>query len=361
MSVLEEPVSLQIDAPEAPSNDETLEISPAPDTESISEVKMSKKAMKKAAKAERYQAFKLERRAREKQMQKEKRRLKAQKRAAGELDDSAELEEKARKRQKMSGFGGKIVLDLSFDELMSEKEINSLCSQLAYTYSANRNASYPFTLLCTSLNGRTRDRLEAINDGAYKRWTHTEWWENSYDCLWSSPGASSSTREASLTQADLDVQKQNIVYLTADSGEEIEELKPGETYIIGALVDRNRYKNLTFDKANKESIRHARLPIGKYISSLPTRKVLTVNQVFEIMLKWVETRDWEEAFNCIIPKRKFLDGKKKGKDRKSLSETEDVVTEGEGGDITSDQVALKIGAEDLETVVQEDQLLEAQA
>lgn len=79
------------------------------------------------------------------------------------------------------------------------------------------------------------------------------------------------------------------------------------------------------------------------------------------MLKWVETRDWEEAFNCIIPKRKFLDGKKKGKDRKSLSETEDVVTEGEGGDITSDQVALKIGAEDLETVVQEDQLLEAQA
>ncbi|KAJ3895597.1 guanine-1-methyltransferase-domain-containing protein [Lentinula edodes] len=360
MSVLEEAVSLQIDAPEAPSNDETLEISPPPDTESISEVKMSKKAMKKAAKAERYQAFKLERRAREKQMQKEKRRLKAQKRAAGELDDSAELEEKARKRQKMSGFGGKIVLDLSFDELMSEKEINSLCSQLAYTYSANRNASYPFTLLCTSLNGRTRDRLEAINDSAYKRWTHTEWWENSYDYLWSSPGASSSTREASLTQADLDVQKQNIVYLTADSGEEIEELKPGETYIIGALVDRNRYKNLTFDKATKESIRHARLPIGKYISSLPTRKVLTVNQVFEIMLKWVETRDWEEAFNCIIPKRKFLDSRKKGKD-KSLSEKEEVVSEGEGGDIASDQAELKIDAEDLETVVQEDQLLQAQA
>lgn len=124
MSVLEEPVSLQIDAPGAPKNDGTLEISPAPDTESISEVKMSKKAMKKAAKAERYQAFKLERRAREKQMQKEKRRLKAQKRAAGELDDSAELEEKARKRQKMSGFGGKIVLDLSFDKLMSEKVIS---------------------------------------------------------------------------------------------------------------------------------------------------------------------------------------------------------------------------------------------
>ncbi|KAJ4479130.1 guanine-1-methyltransferase-domain-containing protein, partial [Lentinula aciculospora] len=282
---------------------------------------MSKKAMKKAAKAERYQAFKLERRAREKQIQKEKRRIKAQKRAAGELDDSAELEEKARKRQKMSGFGGKVVLDLAFDELMSEKEINSLCSQLAYTYSANRNASYPFTLLCTSLNGRTRDRLEAINDGAYRRWSHTEWWDDCYDCLWSSsPGASSSTagsiEEIGSTQTELDTKKQSVIYLTADSGEEIEELKPDEIYIIGALVDRNRYKSLTLDKANKQFIRHARLPIGKYISSLPTRKVLTVNQVFEIMLNWVETRNWEEAFNSIIPKRKFLDQGKKGKGRK---------------------------------------------
>lgn len=82
---------------------------------------MSKKAMKKAAKAERYQAFKLERRAREKQMQKEKKKLKAQKRAAGEIDDSAEVEEKASKKRKMSGFGGKVVLDMGFDTLMSEK------------------------------------------------------------------------------------------------------------------------------------------------------------------------------------------------------------------------------------------------
>ncbi|KAJ3972134.1 guanine-1-methyltransferase-domain-containing protein [Lentinula raphanica] len=310
----------------------------APDPDSNgpqTQVKMSKNAMKKAAKAERYQAFKLERRAREKQMQKEKKKIKAQKRAAGELDDSVEVEEKARKRQKTSGFGGKVVLDLAFDELMSEKvrmfltrfcEINSLCSQLAYTYSANRNASYPFHLLCTSLNGRTRDRLEAINDGAYRRWTHTEWWEDSYEQLWSFPGASTSTEGSSegpaQNQAESETKKQSVVYLTADSGEEIEELKADETYIIGALVDHNRYKNLTLDKANKQSIRHARLPIGKYISSLPTRKVLTVNQVFEIMLKWVETRNWEEALHSVIPKRKFLNGK----DDKKSPEEEQVVT-----------------------------------
>jgi len=27
--------------------------------------------------------------------------------------------------------------------------------------------------------------------------------------------------------------------------------------------------------------------------------------VFEILVKWVETRDWEEALYSVIPKRKF--------------------------------------------------------
>lgn len=52
-------------------------------------------------------------------------------------------------------------------------------------------------------------------------------------------------------------------------------------------------------------IRTARLPIGTYLASLKTRKVLTVNQTFEILLKWVETRDWEQALESVIPKRKF--------------------------------------------------------
>lgn len=41
------------------------------------------------------------------------------------------------------------------------------------------------------------------------------------------------------------------------------------------------------------------------MASLQTRKVLTVNQVFEILLNWVETRNWETAFHTVIPKRKF--------------------------------------------------------
>lgn len=41
------------------------------------------------------------------------------------------------------------------------------------------------------------------------------------------------------------------------------------------------------------------------MSELKTRKVLTVNQTFDILLKWVETRDWEQALYAVVPKRKF--------------------------------------------------------
>ncbi len=62
--------------------------------------------------------------------------------------------------------------------------------------------------------------------------------------------------------------------------------------------------------------------------------MLTVNQVFEIMVKWVETRSWEEALYSIVPKRKFQAGKK-GRNTGSGTVSE-VVQEGvPGGSGTS--------------------------
>ncbi|KAK7049742.1 tRNA (guanine(9)-N(1))-methyltransferase [Paramarasmius palmivorus] len=319
------------------------------------EPKLSKKAMKKAAKQQRYQEMKLERRAREKEIKKEKKKILHQKRAAGELDEEeiAKLDRRKKKR-KLEPFGGKVIVDLGFDEKMTEKEVSSLTSQLAYTYSANRNVSFPFSLIYTSLNGRTLTRLEAMNDAAYKRWSHTEWWQEGYEKIWS-------------TKADEGVQenvnesvKASVVYLTADSDEELTELNPEEVYIIGGIVDRNRYKNLCLNKAKEMGIRTARLPIGRYVDSLPTRKVLTVNQVFEIMLKWVETKDWEQAFYSIIPKRKFQGhGKDVGQDDGAVKVDENVQEEGEdeygGGDSDSDpNGAIEAQAEGNTSVVKDD-------
>ncbi|KII95276.1 hypothetical protein PLICRDRAFT_34118 [Plicaturopsis crispa FD-325 SS-3] len=315
-----------------------------PDGVDASPTPLSKNAQKKAAKMARYAEQKLERRAREKAVKKEKKLERAQKRAAGELDDDDEGGRKVKRAKLGKGtpFNARVVVDLGFDDMMSDKEVKSLCSQLAYTYSANRRSSSPFSkILFTSLNGRTLERLESLNDAGYKRWTSTEWWEEGYDALWTgerdtrsaADGAAKDTRESDQGMQDgANEKKDSVVYLTADCDDELTELKEGETYIIGGICDHNRYKNLCLNKAQTSGIRTARLPIGRYLATLATRKVLTVNQVFEILLRWVETRDWEKALYSVMPKRKFNEKGKRGKGIPAGTGADDEDDENEDGD-----------------------------
>ena len=77
-----------------------------------------------------------------------------------------------------------------------------------------------------------------------------------------------------------------------------------EVYIIGGIVDRNRYKNLTMDKARKEGLRTAKLPIGEYMK-LKSSTVLTVNHVFGIICEWYQTKSWQKSLDKVIPERKY--------------------------------------------------------
>lgn len=296
---------------------------------------LSKNAQKKLAKAARIAEQKKERRAYEKEKKKEKKRELAAKRAAGELDGEELPRKKARVEGPRTPFQARIVVDLGFDDLMTENEVKSLTNQLGYVYNANKKAQHPFAaLLYTGLGGRTYTRLESMSDAGYRRWKETEWWHEGYERLWEGVtgeqtkdgvDGSAVTQKTSekadghgvnaqeeksapkLQKKPQTAPRESVVYLTADSTDELSELKEGETYIIGGIVDHNRYKSLCLNKANASNVRTARLPIGTYLAELKTRKVLTVNQTFEILLKWVETRDWKAAFEEVIPKRKFND------------------------------------------------------
>ena len=72
---------------------------------------------------------------------------------------------------------------------------------------------------------------------------------------------------------------------------------------MGGIVDRNRYKGICYKRAAENGIKTAKLPIGDYMQ-MNSRFVLTTNQVCEIMLRWLELRDWSEAFMQVMPKRK---------------------------------------------------------
>ena len=95
----------------------------------------------------------------------------------------------------------------------------------------------------------------------------------------------------------------SIVYLTSDSPYTLEYLSPNTSYIIGGIVDKNRHKGLCYKRACERGIPTAKLPIGEYMT-MQSRTVLAVNHVAEIMLKWLVTGDWGEAFLSVIPKRK---------------------------------------------------------
>ena len=122
------------------------------------------------------------------------------------------------------------------------------------------------------MNGRTKARMESHNNAAYKRWVGAEWWEEGYERLWlggptsengdvrtenatndeagkeaeSAEGAAaevgSNKRSRRKHMQPSSAEKTSVVYLTADTEDELTELKEDETYIIGGIVDHNRYK-----------------------------------------------------------------------------------------------------------------------
>lgn len=197
--------------------------------------------------------------------------------------------------------------------------------------------------------------MDTVSKGSYQNWKDVEWWEDSYEKLWeeeAQPIASTSTESDSTLststpnfnptispitiglskgQNQSRTLKSNVVYLTGDSPNVLTHLSPDETYIVGGIVDKNRHKLLCYNQAEKQGIRHAQLPIGEFLPQMLTRKILTVNQVFDIMVDWCETKDWEASMKRVMPTRKLSSvGKKERRAQKNLPGTTE--EEGEGGE-----------------------------
>ncbi|XP_046550020.1 LOW QUALITY PROTEIN: tRNA methyltransferase 10 homolog A-like [Haliotis rubra] len=180
----------------------------------------------------------------------------------------------------------KAVIDCSFDEHMTEKDVRHLVQQIQHSYSANRRADNPLQFYVCGINGKALQRLDQIGD--YKGWDVYFKTENYLDLF----------------------PKGDVVYLSSDSPNVLQELEDDKVYIIGGLVDHNHHKGLCHQLAVDREVSHAQLPITEYVE-MKTRKVLTINHVFEILLRYTETKDWKKAFFQVLPQRKGLKEKEK--------------------------------------------------
>jgi tRNA (guanine9-N1)-methyltransferase len=94
-----------------------------------------------------------------------------------------------------------------------------------------------------------------------------------------------------------------MVYLTADAEAEVSTLEAGHSYVIGGIVDRNRHKNICLDKAKRLGMHAARLPISEHLA-VAGSKVLTVNQVVDLLLQYRVKENWQAACDAVVPVRK---------------------------------------------------------
>lgn len=185
------------------------------------------------------------------------RKLKKKQRAANappkpNPGEDLSLEERQRlkeehKKQKEQWFeemktSPRVLIDLDFKEYMRDNEISSLCQQVMYSYGTIRRAPRPLRLCLSSVNDIIKEKLEKIK--GFTSWL-TETSEKDFMTM---------NQENPFFQYAPD----HIVYLSADAEETLTELDPSCLYVIGGIVDRNRYKQLTFDKANRLHIRTAK-------------------------------------------------------------------------------------------------------
>lgn len=186
----------------------------------------------------------------------------------------------------LANAGFQICLDCSFESAMTEKEIARLAKQLRYCYSANKRSPHPCLWSATSLKGETLDHL-------LKETGYSEWKNRAYI------GTEKPLEDYYAENLS------NIVYLSSDSETVLDKLEANKIYVIGGIVDRNRLKRATIDRAQKVDIATAKLPLDQYIKEMSSTKILTCNHVFSILLKCREyENDWEKALKEVIPRRK---------------------------------------------------------
>lgn len=277
------------------------ETKPTGDNGSPVTSELSKSQRKKLAKRQQL----LERRKSKRKEEREKKKLR-KKQLAQQRDKDGEPIIVKKKKTLMSDSKNKfrVVIDMDFNDYMTDLEIGKAVKQLGRIYALNRQSDNPCQLYISSLKDKIFDRFAKTNSG-YKSWDI-----NISDKDYIELFSVNTDSECESTSSNINNQ---IIYLTGDSDETLSTVDDiledtSKIYVIGGLVDHNRHKNLCLSRARERNIKTAQIPIKNHLQ-LCQRHILSTVTVFELMLNVLGShKQWPDALRACIPNRKIAPG-----------------------------------------------------
>jgi len=239
-------------------------------------------SMKKAEKFKAIQDRKKENRGEERKRRREKYK---EERQNGAPPKDVVRDEQLKRLVEAQGTSVKICVDLQYEMLMNEKELNHLSNQLKRVYSANKASTSPVHLYFTNLkkDGKIYETCCDKIDGFEQFVVESE--------------------EESVVQL-FDVE--SLVYLSPDADDYLTDLDHSKVYVIGGLVDDSVQSKVSLNFTQRANIASYKLPIPIYMERSKEgsfKQILTINQIFEILLKYYETNDWRTALGVGVPKK----------------------------------------------------------
>ncbi|KAH0480438.1 MAG: hypothetical protein KVP17_001567 [Porospora cf. gigantea B] len=172
-----------------------------------------------------------------------------------------------------------VALDCSFDDMMTLKETESLARQMSFVQSFMKRTAISPSVGLTAC--AVTDKMAAV--------------------IFKFGGASWFMRTTS-EDVECAFSDRQLVLLSPDAPVPLETVDHSAVYVICGLVDRQVSKNQSLSYASSRGFPVRRLPIAEHVPE--TRKcVLNVNTVFEVMVTYARSGDWNTALRMRLSLR----------------------------------------------------------
>lgn len=189
-------------------------------------------------------------------------------------------------------FGQKLIIDLDYDELMTLSECRIQVRHIVMMMVNNLSYSEPYDIYFTNCD-HTKPTMKSLE----KYYETTPFSQLAFD-------------DHFLSKSYLDAfNKDQLVYLTPNATEKMQEYNHDDIYIVGGFLDKSCLnKPASHMKATREGIRQYRLPLDEHVVwGSGSSKHLCIMHMVGILNSLKEGNDWSTTLQTNIPKRKLKD------------------------------------------------------